>query len=325
MIIGISGKIGSGKDTVGQIIQWLTDTEEQEHWNNDIHDFLDNVHENFEWEIKKFADTLKDIVCMLIGCTREQLEDRDFKEKELGRDWRVYYLINKNRIRMPDNFYGLFTEELEVQKFIEINKLNHVSYDYSYLTPRLLLQLLGTNCGRNIIHPNIWVNSLFSKYISQEGWHSIDVLDKKHDLSKGILNAIHENDKPNWIITDVRFPNELKAVENRGGITIRINRLIRGEEYHFQRKDDITHKVYKGEVYEDVRGYDDCVLRDTNGNIHRLSDLIHCLKIGDNHESETALDDANFKYTINNNGTIEELVESVREILIKEHIINGSF
>jgi DNA-directed RNA polymerase subunit L len=40
-----------------------------------------------------------------------------------------------------------------------------------------------------------------------------------------------------------------------------------------------------------------------------------------NHPSETALDNANFDYVINNNGTIEELVEKVRDILVKEKII----
>lgn len=39
------------------------------------------------------------------------------------------------------------------------------------------------------------------------------------------------------------------------------------------------------------------------------------------HESETALDDATFDYTIDNNGTIEELIEKVREILIKDKLI----
>lgn len=34
---------------------------------------------NSEYKIKKFADKLKDIVCILIGCTREQLEDSKFK------------------------------------------------------------------------------------------------------------------------------------------------------------------------------------------------------------------------------------------------------
>lgn len=29
---------------------------------------------------------------------------------------------------------------------------------------------------------------------------------------------------PNWIITDMRFPNELKAVKDKGGISIRVER-----------------------------------------------------------------------------------------------------
>ena len=39
------------------------------------------------------------------------------------------------------------------------------------------------------------------------------------------------------------------------------------------------------------------------------------------HSSETALDNAEFDYTVENNGTIEDLVNKVREILIKEQII----
>ena len=81
------------------------------------------------------------------------------------------------------------------------------------------------------------------------------------------------NQKSNWIITDVRFPNELEAIEKRGGLTIRVERS-----------------------------------RYSNGDFHA---------------SETALDNAEFDYTINNNGTIEQLIEKVREILIKEGIINA--
>ena len=41
----------------------------------------------------------------------------------------------------------------------------------------------------------------------------------------------------------------------------------------------------------------------------------------DQDESETELDNAEFDYVIENNGTIEELIEKVREILIKEKLI----
>jgi very-short-patch-repair endonuclease len=36
---------------------------------------------------------------------------------------------------------------------------------------------------------------------------------------------------------------------------------------------------------------------------------------GSNHESETALDNHDFKHRIENNGSIEELIEKVRECL----------
>jgi hypothetical protein len=42
-------------------------------------------------EIKKFADKLKDMVCVLLSCTREKLEDREFKNTPLGEHWRKWY------------------------------------------------------------------------------------------------------------------------------------------------------------------------------------------------------------------------------------------
>ena len=39
------------------------------------------------------------------------------------------------------------------------------------------------------------------------------------------------------------------------------------------------------------------------------------------HESETALDNYQFDYEIDNNNTVEELIEKVKEILIKEGIL----
>ena len=63
MLIAISGRKQSGKNTVAKIINQLT---------------------NNKYEEKCFADKLKDIICILINCTREQLEDESFKNTELG-------------------------------------------------------------------------------------------------------------------------------------------------------------------------------------------------------------------------------------------------
>lgn len=258
-IISISGKIGAGKDEVAKIIQRAT---------------------NFHFEIRRFADNLKDIVCILIGCTREQLEDREFKEKELGEQWRVYKNLKTGKLGLENT--------------------SNDSCETYILTPRLLLQLIGTECGRQIIHPDIWVNALMSEYkvevipnenygsnktkpknwvITREEEHEY-LLDNSHWVYKEEVNVI----SPNWIITDTKFPNELKAVKDRGGITIRVNRpdfmenALTGEKFPV--------KVYKKE-----------------------------------HKSETALDTAEFDYVIDNSGSLGDLEEKVLEILRKEKLI----
>jgi MOSC domain-containing protein YiiM len=43
--------------------------------------------------------------------------------------------------------------------------------------------------------------------------------------------------------------------------------------------------------------------------------------VTEKHPSETALDDAKFDYEIINDGTMEELVKKVREILVNEELI----
>lgn len=65
-IIAINGRIGSGKDATGSIIQDITKD---------------------EWVIKKFAHKLKVISSMLTGIPIEQFEDQEFKKTYLGDEW----------------------------------------------------------------------------------------------------------------------------------------------------------------------------------------------------------------------------------------------
>lgn len=272
-IISISGKKGSGKDTIGKIIKYLIvenarKKDGRESLGTFNKKFVYNTYPEYNFQIKKFADKLKDIVCLLIGCTREQLEDREFKEKELGEEWWVY------KVRDTHNGQFLIKSYL-TNDFDEL----HRSWKEVHLvkmTCRIMLQLLGTEAGRSIIHPNIWVNGLFSNYKSP--CHNAET--KEPCSCMGVMCM-----KPvNWIITDMRFPNELKAVKDKGGITIRVNR-----EYKYG---DLSH-----------------IPITVNKVLNR------------EHPSETALDNAEFDYIINNNGTVEDLIEKVKQILIKENII----
>jgi len=278
-VIGISGKLNSGKDTVGRIIQILKCDNIESLSVSEILDDIKNhewwLEEQSGWEIKKFADKLKDTVCLWLGCSREELEDREFKEKELGEEWDLYNLKANN-----NEYYALNIPKSDLHSYSKTIELGR--FDIVKMTPRKILQLLGTECGREIIHPNIWINSLFSDYKSK--------LDIKHKLAGEEVDEDYEPQEddiidifPNWIITDVRFSNEAKAIKDREGILIRVER--------------------------------------NNNKILNLS-FDKNTKNPSEHPSETALDDyKEWDYIIENNGTIENLIEKVREILIKEHII----
>ena len=221
------------------------------------------------WKIKKFADKLKDMVCLLIGCSREQLEDRDFKEVPLGEEWIQYGYADSFSKVYKDGEETIIMNSVfcSKEKYEEERRVNWQTAYKRELTPRLLMQLMGTECCRNIIHPNCWVNALMSEYRDTV------------DFDKNIVP------NKNWIITDTRFPNEYKAIKDKGGICIKITRKVR----------------------EFIPGF-----------ITEYNPLLD----GKEHESETALDYiSDWDYVINNDGTIEELVEKVRTILVNEKII----
>jgi hypothetical protein len=96
---------------------------------------------------------------------------------------------------------------------------------------------------------------------------------------------------PNWIITDTRFPNEFQAVKDRGGISIKVTRDLNS---------------INGQCITKCNQYPNCK---------------PCGDIKPQHESETALDNVEFDYVIDNNGTIENLIEKVSTVLKKEKLI----
>ena len=244
---------------------------------------------NFKEGIVKnniIADKLKDMVCILIGCTRDDLENEEFKNTELSQEWdkwKIYYMDYAG-----DSYTHYFAFENEANDLF--NSVSDQSYsatiDKIKLTPRLILQLLGTDCGRDIIHPNIWVNSTMMAYdksyslVPKEGFvrygdgYATEEDYKLGELIKYIMITEENSDKQyeNWIVTDCRFPNEAESINQKNGIVIRVN------------SDRCNNE--------------------------------------DKHPSETALDDYDkFNYVIENNGTLEELLYKVRDILKKEELL----
>jgi hypothetical protein len=137
--------------------------------------------------------------------------------------------------------------------------------DMPNLTPRWILQYWGTEVCRKGFHDDIWIAALEHKLI---------------------------NSKDNIVISDCRFPNEIKSIKNAGGMVIRV---IRGDEPEWY---DAAISVNRG----------------PNGNTNwALSkQRLDSLKI---HASETAWVGTNFDAIMDNNGTIDDLYKQVKQLI----------
>jgi hypothetical protein len=130
------------------------------------------------------------------------------------------------------------------------------------LTPRWILQYWGTEVCRQGFHDDIWIASLENKM---------------------------RRTTDNIVISDVRFPNEIKAIHNAGGKVIRV---VRGPEPEW---------------------YDDAVNanRGETGNYSWATSRSRLEKLGI-HASETAWVGGPIDVIVDNNGTIDDLFEQIK-------------
>ncbi len=183
MLIGFCGRIGSGKDSVASIVQEL--------------------YPELNWEIKGFADKLRQVASLLTGIPAEDMKKQEVKEMVLGEEWWYYHL-------------GYTDHKISHH---EAQKGGYGEMDFDDLvkpTVRSFLQKLGTDAIRHNIHEDGWVNALMCDYVRIEKIGNDPVF--------GEYQALKEAVWPNWLVCDTRFQNELEAITSRGGICIRIVR-----------------------------------------------------------------------------------------------------
>ncbi len=215
MIIGITGNIGSGKDTIAKMIQYYFAAKNLPSGFGiktmpEMDDFLicydewmfEKRFKNNTWQIKKFAQKLKQCSALILGCSEQDFESEEFKNSIL-----------------PDRFQQTTQNDL-----FEESGLNKKTY-------RWFLQTFGTEVGRSI-QKDIWVNSLFSEYMA------INV-EKRADIGGAIDYS--DCNFPNWIISDLRFLNEAKAIKDRNGIIIKVKRGLESTETHISEIE--LHKI----------------------------------------------------------------------------------
>lgn len=188
-----------------------------------IADFLVN---DYGYARASFAGALKDAVAAVFGWDRELLEGRT----DESRVWRE--TVDpwwSNRLEMPN------------------------------LTPRLVLQLWGTEVCRKGFHDSIWVASVENKLRSTD---------------------------TSIVLTDCRFPNEIKAMRAAGAKIVWVQR---GE----------------------LPSWYSTAIRANLGDVAAAAELRN-LKI---HASETSWAGSEFDVVIENNGTLLELQAKVTELV----------
>jgi hypothetical protein len=131
--------------------------------------------------------------------------------------------------------------------------------DMPTLTPRWVLQYWGTEVCRKTFHDDIWIASIENKL---------------------------RQSKDNIVISDVRFPNEIKAIKNLGGKIIWVTRGGLPEWYNDALK----------------------AAQGSNPNINEM-------KKRNIHSSEWAWVDTDFDHVIANDNSIDDLYTNVKSII----------
>ena len=166
-----------------------------------------------------FAKGVKDVAAEMFDWPRHLLEG----DTEKSREWR----------EQPDEFWSSeFGEEF---------------------TPRLALQLMGTEVGRDVFHKDFWVIKM-KRYMMQ-------------------------NPDQNYVITDVRFQNEIQFVHDMNGCLIEVQRGVKPHWY------DVASRANNGD-------FKAAIFMEQQSGVHA---------------SEWSWVGGQIDHTIDNNGTLEDL------------------
>ena len=134
-----------------------------------------------------------------------------------------------------------------------------------HLTPRWVLQYWGTEVCRKAFHDDIWIAALENKL---------------------------RNSEDDVVISDCRFPNEIKAIRKAGGMVIRV---VRGPEPEW----------YEAAVSAN---------RGPNANVTWALSQAKLERLNV-HASETSWVGTKFDHVLDNNGTLDHLYQQVKRLV----------
>lgn len=176
---------------------------------------------DYGYRVVSFADAVKDATSAVFGWSRTMLEG----DTQESRDFRETF----------DEFW---------------------SEQFGYpVTPRYMLQLMGTEAGRDVFHRDIWVYAVMRKIQLHPG---------------------------NYVIPDLRFKNEADFIKNMGGKCVRVRRGDDPVWFEFAEKDNLTDSDFMTTLYPEVHrseyslcGHKFDHIFDNNGSIEDLRNKLH--------------------------------------------------
>jgi len=174
-----------------------------------------------ELQIRRFGDKLKDMICVLTGCTRAELENDSFRVSNMPPEWNrwmVHYDNGQIHDAKGSEWFCTY-DEAEAFRMRTLGK-PYSKFDYYVkehpITYQMMLQEVGVDLLRNKFHPDTLVNALFYE------WHPI-ATESRHWMGHAITMEDEPVKYPTWIIADVCYNNEMARIKKYHGVVIRIN------------------------------------------------------------------------------------------------------
>jgi hypothetical protein len=157
-----------------------------------------------------------------------------------GKDWLTHQVLR------PLGFFQVsFADHFKIGTIGKGLATHEEVYHTKPPIVRKFLQEEGTERGRDVYGENIWVDTAFA-------W--MKLFEERNKVS-------------NFVLADVRFPNEADAVRKAGGKVIRVNAPARASRSALTE----AQRMHLSEVALDAYEFDATVWNDEDGNVGALA------------------------------------------------------
>lgn len=219
MIVAISGKIGSGKDTVAKMIQGISIGLRKDHTIRTLRNTPDIPFEDLffvKWEVHKLAGILKELVAKLTGQSLQRIEKREVKESFAPEEWN-YTLEDAKEYLTLQWQAGKTILALDDERWIR-QRATELGFQWRRTFRDMMVEI--ANLIRDQYHPQAWALGMMAEY-----------------------REYHR-----WLVPDWRYPDEAEVFRSktRNPILVRVNRPGTGNHPQSKNVSETALDNYKG-------------------------------------------------------------------------------